>query len=95
MELDYLYWLILLLLVGRVLGELFRKFDFQPLIGEVLAGLILGPAVFALIVIPKGAENPLLYFSQFGIIMLMLLAGLITDFESFSANKRVCLRNRT
>jgi Kef-type K+ transport system membrane component KefB len=95
MELDYLYWLILLLLVGRALGELFRKFEFQPLIGEVLAGLILGPAVFALIVIPDGAENPLLYFSQFGIIMLMLLAGLITDFESFSAYKRVCLRNRT
>jgi Kef-type K+ transport system membrane component KefB len=87
MELDYLYWLILLLLFGRLLGELFRRFGFQPLIGEVLAGLILGPAVLALIIIPDGAENPLQYFSQFGIIMLMLIAGLITDFESFSENK--------
>jgi Kef-type K+ transport system membrane component KefB len=87
MELDYLYWLILLLLFGRALGEIFRRFDFQPLIGEVLAGLILGPAVLSLIVIPQGGENPLEYFSQFGIIMLMLIAGLITDFESFSANK--------
>ncbi len=87
MELDYLYWLILLLLFGRVLGELFRRFEFQPLIGEVLAGLILGPALLGLIVIPAAGENPLEYFSQFGIIMLMLLAGLITDFESFSENK--------
>lgn len=87
MELDYLYWLVLLLLFGRTLGEVFRHFKFQPLIGEVIAGLILGPAVLALIIIPEGGENPLEYFSQFGIIMLMLLAGLITDFETFSENK--------
>ncbi|UCE73769.1 MAG: cation:proton antiporter, partial [Methanomassiliicoccales archaeon] len=87
MELDYLYWLILLLLFGRVIGEVFRRFGFQPLIGEVLAGLILGPAVLGLIAISSGEENPLEYFSLFGILMLMLLAGLITDFESFSENK--------
>jgi Kef-type K+ transport system membrane component KefB len=87
MELDYLYWLILLLLFGRALGEVFRRFDFQPLIGEVLAGLILGPAVIGLTITSVGGENPLEYFSQFGIIMLMLLAGLITDFESFSTHK--------
>jgi Kef-type K+ transport system membrane component KefB len=87
MELDYLYWLVLLLLFGRALGEVFRRFEFQPLIGEVLAGLILGPAVLGLIVISQNGENPLEYFSQFGILMLMLLAGLITDFESFSENK--------
>jgi Kef-type K+ transport system membrane component KefB len=87
MELDYLYWLILLLLFGRLLGELFRRFDFQPLIGEVLAGLILGPAIIGLTVTTINGVNPLEYFSQFGIIMLMLLAGLITDFESFAENK--------
>jgi Kef-type K+ transport system membrane component KefB len=52
MELDYLYWLILLL-VGRLLGEVFRKFEFHPLLGEVLAGLILGPAFLGLIVISQ------------------------------------------
>ncbi len=87
MELEYLYWLILLLLFGRALGEVFRRFDFQPLIGEVIAGLILGPAVLGLIVFSTAKETPLEYFSQFGIIMLMLLAGLITDFESFAENK--------
>ncbi len=87
MDVDYLLWLILLLLFGRALGEVFRRFDFQPLIGEVLAGLILGPALLGFIVFSIGEENPLEYFSQFGIIMLMLLAGLITDFESFAENK--------
>lgn len=87
MELDYLYWLILLLLFGRAFGELFRRFEFQPLIGEVIAGLILGPALLGLIVFSGDNGKPLEYFSQFGILMLMLLAGLITDFESFSENK--------
>ncbi|UCF08443.1 MAG: cation:proton antiporter [Thermoplasmata archaeon] len=90
MELDYFYWLLLLLLFGRAIGEVFRRFGFQPLIGEVLAGLILGPALLGLIVITADDENPLdtlAYFSQFGILMLMLLAGLITDFESFAENK--------
>jgi len=87
MDVDYLLWLILLLLFGRALGEVFRRFEFQPLIGEVLAGLILGPALLGFIVFSIGEENPLEYFSQFGILMLMLLAGLITDFESFAENK--------
>lgn len=87
MELEYLYWLLLLLLFGRALGEVFRRFKFEPLIGEVLAGLILGPAILGLIVIQEGTENPLEYFSQFGILMLMLLAGLTTDFSSFAENK--------
>jgi len=87
MELDYLYWLILLLLFGRAFGELFRRFEFQPLIGEVIAGLILGPALLGLIVFSGDNGKPLEYFSQFGILMLMLLAGLITDFESFAENK--------
>jgi Kef-type K+ transport system membrane component KefB len=87
MELDYFYWLLLLLLFGRVIGEVFRRFEFQPLIGEVIAGLILGPALLGLIIIPEGEVNPLEYFSQFGILMLMLLAGLITDFESFAEYK--------
>jgi Kef-type K+ transport system membrane component KefB len=87
MDVDYLLWLILLLLFGRALGEVFRRFEFQPLIGEVLAGLILGPALLGFIVFSIGDENPLEYFSQFGILMLMLLAGLITDFESFAENK--------
>lgn len=87
MDVDYLLWLILLLLFGRILGEVFRRFEFQPLIGEVLAGLILGPALLGFIVFSIGEENPLEYFSQFGILMLMLLAGLITDFESFAENK--------
>ena len=87
MELDYFYWLLLLLLFGRAIGEVFRRFEFQPLIGEVIAGLILGPALLGLIIIPEGEVNPLEYFSQLGILMLMLLAGLITDFESFAENK--------
>jgi len=87
MELDYFYWLLLLLLFGRAIGEVFRRFEFEPLIGEVLAGLILGSAVLGLITLENIDENPLVYFSQFGILMLMLSAGLITDFESFNENK--------
>ncbi|MCK5561718.1 MAG: cation:proton antiporter, partial [Thermoplasmata archaeon] len=81
---DFLVALVLLLLIGRTLGHIFQKYGFQSLIGEVLAGIVLGPILLYYSALP---ENELRVFSELGILMLMLLAGLTTDFEAFRENK--------
>jgi len=76
--------LVLLLLLGRSLGFIFQRYGYQSLIGEVVAGLILGPILIFQDALPL---EELRVFSELGILMLMLLAGLTTDFEAFRENK--------
>jgi len=79
----FLLDILLLIFIGRSLGLLFVRFRFQSLIGEVLGGLILSPLVLGLV----RPNETLMLFSQFGIIVLMLLSGLLTDFRSFQEYK--------
>ncbi|NPA75892.1 MAG: cation:proton antiporter [Euryarchaeota archaeon] len=74
---------LLLILLARVLGILFAKFNFQSLVGEVLGGVILSPLLLGWIV----PNETLKIFSEFGIIMLMLLSGLLTDYRKFQEHK--------
>jgi len=84
MDLAHFFLTILLLIfLGRTLGLIFVKLKFQSLIGEVLGGLILSPLILGLIY----PDDTLMLFSQFGILILMLLSGLLTDFRAFSENK--------
>ncbi len=80
---SFLFSLILLIFLGRALGLLFVKYKFQSLIGEVIGGIILSPLALGLIV----PNDILRLFAQFGIIMIMLLSGLLTDFKAFSEHK--------
>lgn len=80
---NFLFSLLLLILLARFLGIIFTKYNFQSLVGEVLGGVILSPLVLGLLV----PNDTLKIFSQFGIIMLMLLSGLLTDFHAFEENK--------
>jgi Kef-type K+ transport system membrane component KefB len=80
----------LLLVVARGLGELAARFRLPSVVGELLAGLVLGPSVF-------GAVAPGLFHSVFtrqpeqfhllevvswlGVIMLLILTGLETDLQ--------------
>ncbi len=79
----FLFSLILLIFLGRALGLLFVKYKFQSLIGEVIGGIILSPLVLGLIY----PNDILRLFAQFGIIMIMLLSGLLTDFRAFMEHK--------
>ncbi len=84
--LNYLTAIVLLLLVGRGLGMLFRYLGFQTLIGEVLAGVILGPLCLRLI--DPVSTPEISVFADMGIIMLMLLAGLMTNYRAFTKTVR-------
>jgi Kef-type K+ transport system membrane component KefB/nucleotide-binding universal stress UspA family protein len=87
---------VLLLLVGRVLGEAMQRQGQPALMGNLLAGLVLGPSLFGLIwpeahklIFPadpaqKGMIDGL---SQIGILMLLLLTGMETDLKLVSRMK--------
>ncbi len=79
----FLFSIILLLFLGRFLGLIFSHYKFQSLIGEVLAGVILSPLLIGVLY----PSETLQVFAQFGIIMIMLLSGLLTDFKAFSEHK--------
>jgi Kef-type K+ transport system membrane component KefB len=64
--------ILLLLVVSRVAAELAERVGQPAMIGEILAGLVLGPALFGLI-----HESPeLTAIADIGLLMLVLLAGM-------------------
>lgn len=76
--------ILLLLVVSRVAAELAERFGQPAMIGEILAGLILGPALFGLM-----HQSPeLTAIADIGLLMLVLLAGMEISldqlFDAFS-----------
>jgi Kef-type K+ transport system membrane component KefB len=64
--------ILLLLVVSRVAAELAERFGQPAMIGEILAGLILGPALLDLI----QPSTELTAIADIGLLMLVLLAGM-------------------
>ncbi len=89
--------LILLLLTGRLLGEVMNRFGQPALFGQLIAGVVLGPSVFGLLW-PEGREfifpdNKTLKtmidaISQIGILLLLLLTGMETNLALVQRRKR-------
>jgi Kef-type K+ transport system membrane component KefB/nucleotide-binding universal stress UspA family protein len=80
----------LLMLIGRGLGEIMQRFGQPAIIGQLLAGLILGPSLFGWVwpaghdlVFPKGADqkNLITGLANMGVLMLLLLTGMETDLK--------------
>jgi Kef-type K+ transport system membrane component KefB/nucleotide-binding universal stress UspA family protein len=80
----------LLIAVGRGLGEIMQRIGQPSVIGELLAGLLLGPSLFGWLwpaghaaVFPPSPEQKALIegVAQFGILLLLLLTGMETDLK--------------
>lgn len=67
--------IVIILVAARVLGEIFQRFKQPPLVGELLAGVIIGPSILG-IVIPS---PDLRVLSDLAVFFLMFLAGLEMD----------------
>ncbi len=89
--LSFLIIVSLILISARILGEVFRKFKQPAVIGEILAGILLGPSLL-------GSISPQLFqdiftshngvpykafdgLAQIGIILLMFIAGFEVDLK--------------
>ena len=80
--------LAILLLVARGLGELMRRIQLPPVVGELLAGVLLGPSVFGWLlpsvqshIFPKSQiqSDLLSVVSWLGVLFLLVVTGLETD----------------
>ncbi len=72
--------ILLILVLGKMLGIAAERFSLPSLVGELLAGIILGPMVLG-IIHPLGTEDPLRFLADLGIIFMMFLMGLSIDIE--------------
>jgi Kef-type K+ transport system membrane component KefB/nucleotide-binding universal stress UspA family protein len=89
--------IVLMLVVGRLLGELMLRFHQPEVLGQLIAGILIGPTVLGNIwptahhlIFPDTSDLKKMIdgISQLGILMLLLLAGMETDFAIVRRRKR-------
>lgn len=89
-EVVFLSQLVVLLIVGRLLGEAMQRIGQPSVMGQLIAGLLLGPSVLGAVwpdlqhaIFPKTPEQKAMIdaVSQFGILLLLLLTGMETDLK--------------
>ncbi len=71
-ELPFFTNLLILLVTARIFGEIFERFKQPAMIGEIIAGIILGPSLFNLI----HRTEDIKVISELGIFLLVIIAGL-------------------
>jgi Kef-type K+ transport system membrane component KefB len=77
----------LMLLMGRLFAELARKVRQPAVVGEIVAGLILGPTILGMVqpdwfesLFPSGSSSLVLDgFVQIAVVLLLFIAGLEVD----------------
>jgi Kef-type K+ transport system membrane component KefB len=79
---------IIILAAARALGALFAKIGQPPVIGEMVAGIILGPSLLGLVVpdvqaslFPASSMGALQLLSQIGVILFMFVVGIELDID--------------
>ena len=96
----FLAQIVLLLLVGRLMGEAMQRIGQPAVMGQLIAGILLGPSVFGAIwpVAQHAifAANPqqkamIEAVSQLGILLLLLLTGMETDLRLVKQARRAAI----
>lgn len=75
----FIVQLVLIIIAAKFAGALSVRFGQPSVLGEIIAGILLGPSVFGLI----EATDTLSTFSTIGVILLMFIAGIETDLGEF------------
>ena len=76
----------LIVAAARLMGMLFARMKQPPVIGEMVAGILLGPSLFGLLspaamdfVFPASSMGSLKLLSQLGVVLFMFLVGMDLD----------------
>lgn len=77
-ELPFFTNLLILLVAAKVLGEIFEQFKQPSMIGEILAGILLGPSVINII----HRTEEIKVVSEIGIFLLVIMVGLEINITS-------------
>lgn len=83
-----LFQIITIVLVARIFGWIFRKIGQPSVIGEIIAGIVLGPSLFGLYfpdmkeaLFPLASLGNLQLLSQIGLILFMFVIGMELDLK--------------
>lgn len=74
---NYLLQLVLILVLTKLGAHLANRFKLPTVIGELLVGVLAGPAVFHILTYGTFIH----YFAEIGVIILMFIAGLEGDLK--------------
>jgi Kef-type K+ transport system membrane component KefB len=92
--------LIVLMLVGRLLGELLLRLRQPAVMGQLMAGLVLGPSILgalfpelqhALFPAAKEQKAMLDAVAQFGVLLILLMTGMETDLKLVKETSRASI----
>lgn len=72
---NYLLVLVSILLVAWLMGEVFERLQMPAVVGQLVGGFLLGPAVLNWV----KPSSMIATFAELGVIVLMFLAGLESD----------------
>jgi Kef-type K+ transport system membrane component KefB len=95
-----LFQIIVIVLVARIFGWIFRKIGQPSVIGEIIAGIVLGPSLFGLYfpdmkdaLFPLASLGNLQMLSQVGLILFMFVIGMELDLKALKnkANEAVVI----
>jgi len=87
-EFIFVAQLVVLMLVGRLLGEAMLRIKQPAVMGQLVAGLVLGPSLLGALapdwqhaIFPAAKEQKAMLdaVAQFGVLLLLLLTGMETD----------------
>lgn len=80
--------MIVILIAARIVGAVFRKLGQPSVLGEMTAGIMLGPSLFGwlspdtmVFLFPPSAMEPLRLLGQVGIILFMFSVGMDLDLQ--------------
>lgn len=80
--------IITIIIVARFFGWIFRKIGQPTVIGEIIAGIFLGPSLlgmyfpeFSIVLFPAQSLGNLSFLSQIGLILFMFVVGMELDLK--------------
>lgn len=80
--------IIVIMAAARTFGVFISKFSQPPVIGEIFAGVLLGPSLlglvfpeFSALLFPKSSFQNLHFLSQIGLLLFMFVVGMELDFD--------------
>jgi Kef-type K+ transport system membrane component KefB len=79
--------IVSIIIISRIFGYIFNKIGQPTVIGEIVAGIVLGPSLvglffpeFSIFLFPEASLQNLQFLSQVGLILFMFVIGMELDF---------------
>jgi Kef-type K+ transport system membrane component KefB len=79
--------ILILLVAAKVAAEVAERMKVPPVVGEILAGVVIGPSVLGLV----GTTEVLEVLAELGVILLLLQVGLEMDVRDLAAVGRASM----